>query len=155
MGKLFFLNQSAVTEEFHSQLRNSFRNIKREKGYSKPPFNQPNSNNRCNERNGWKPKTYFRCGSEDHFITKFQEPDTSDEKVHWNTENPKTHTYRLTKIDKMSDNSTDESESQKIYKSMARMSTNAESPIRNYGIISQLTNCILGLGVTCHMTPDI
>ena len=43
-------------------------------------------------------------------------------------ENPKTHVYRLTKIDKMSYRSTDESKSQKIYASMACMSTNEKSP---------------------------
>ena len=53
-----------------------------------------------------KPDSCFRCGSEDHFITNFPKPDTSDNKVHWNTEKPKTCTYRSTKIDKTSENST-------------------------------------------------
>ena len=35
------------------------------------------------------------------------------------------------------------------------MSTNAESPSRNYGDSSKLTNYILYSGATCHMTPDI
>ena len=38
---------------------------------------------------------------------------------------------------------------------MALMSTNAESFRRHFGDSSQLTNCILGSGATCHMTPDI
>ena len=38
---------------------------------------------------------------------------------------------------------------------MAHISSNAESPVRDYGYISQLTNCILDSGETCHMTPDI
>ena len=38
---------------------------------------------------------------------------------------------------------------------MARMSSNAESPRRNYVDIYQLTNWILYSGVTCYMTPDI
>ena len=38
---------------------------------------------------------------------------------------------------------------------MALMSTNAESPRRNYGDILQLTNYILDSGATCQMTPEI
>ena len=38
---------------------------------------------------------------------------------------------------------------------MARMSPNEESPRRNYGYSSQLTNWILDSSVTCHMTPEI
>ena len=38
---------------------------------------------------------------------------------------------------------------------MAHMSSNAESPRRNYGDSSQLTNWILDLGVTCHITSEI
>ena len=39
-------------------------------------------------------KTCFRCGLEDHFIANCPKPETSDKKVHWNTENPKlVHTY--------------------------------------------------------------
>ena len=61
----------------------------------------------------------------------------------------------LKKIDKTSENSTDEIESQKIYASMARMSNNAESPRRNYGDSSQLANWMIDSGETCHMTPEI
>ena len=35
------------------------------------------------------------------------------------------------------------------------MYINAESPRRNYGDSSQLTNCILYSGATCHITPEI
>ena len=96
-----------------------------------------------NERNDRKPNTCFVCGSEDHFITNSHKLDTLDKKVHRNRENPKTRAYRSKKIDKTMENSTDESDSQKIYTSMARMSTNAESPRENYGYSSQLTNWIL------------
>ena len=63
----------------------------------------------------------------------FPKPDTSDKKVHWNTKKPKTCAYISKKIHKTPENSTDESESQNIYVSMARMSTNAKTPRRNYG----------------------
>ena len=55
----------------------------------------------------------------------------------------------------MTENSSDKSESQKIYRSMARVSSNAESIRVNDGYSSQLTNYILDSGTTCHMTPDI
>ena len=67
----------------------------------------------------------------------------------------KTHAYRSKKVYKTSKNSTDESESQNIYASMEGMSINAETPRRNYGYSSQLTNCILNSGVTFHMKPEI
>ena len=70
-------------------------------------------------------------------------------------EKPKTCSYIWKKIDKTPEKITDESESQKIYASMARMSNNAECPRRYYGDSSQLTNWILDSGATCHMTPDI
>ena len=44
---------------------------------------------------------------------------------------------------------------QKIYASMARMSNNDKFPSGNFGVSSQLTNCILDSGATCHVTPDV
>ena len=43
----------------------------------------------------------------------------------------------------------------KIYVYMAHMYSNAESPERNYGDSSQLTNWILESGLTCHMKAEI
>ena len=43
---------------------------------------------------------------------------------------------------------------QKIYASMARMSSNDERSSKEYGDSSQLNNCILDSGETCHMTPE-
>ena len=108
-----------------------------------------------NARNTRKPIMCFRCGSEKHFIANFPKPDTSDKKVHWNMEKPKSCVYRLTKIYKTLEKSTGESQSQKTYVSMTRMSTNAESTRRNYGDSLELTNWILDSGTTCCMTPDI
>ena len=68
---------------------------------------------------------------------------------------PTTHAYRSKKIDKTLKKITYKSKSHKIYASMARMSSNSESPGINYGYNSQLTNWILDSGATCHMTPDI
>ena len=42
-----------------------------------------------------------------------------------------------------------------IYASMARMSVNDESPSRNSGDSSQLTNWILDSVATCHITPHV
>ena len=38
---------------------------------------------------------------------------------------------------------------------MAQMSSNGKCPSENYGDSSQLTNWILDLGATCHMTPEV
>ena len=38
---------------------------------------------------------------------------------------------------------------------MARMSGNNESSVRNFGDSSKLINCILDLGLTCHMKPQV
>ena len=92
---------------------------------------------------------------EDNFIANFPKLDTSDKKVHCNMENPKICAYRSTKIDKTLEKITYESESQKIYASMARMSTSEEINRRDYGYISQLTNWILDSGATCYTTPEI
>ena len=44
---------------------------------------------------------------------------------------------------------------QKIYTSMASMSSNDECSSENYGDSSQFTNWILDSGATCHMTPTV
>ena len=98
-----------------------FKKKRKDKVHKKSPFNPSNSNNKCNERNGRKPNTCFICGLEDHFIENCPKSYTPDKKVHWNTEKPKSLAYRLTKIDKTSENSKYESESQKIYASMAHI----------------------------------
>ena len=92
---------------------------------------------------------------EDNFIANFPKPETSDKKVHWNNKNPKTCAYRSKKIDKISENSTDQNYSHKIYRSMAHMYSNSENPRRYFGDSSQLTNWVLGSGATFHMKPDI
>ena len=89
------------------------------------------------------------------FHFKFSKPDTSDKKVHSNTKKTKNCTYISKKIYKTSENSKYESNSQKIYLSMARMFKNAESTRNNYGDSSQLISCILDSGATFHMTPEI
>ena len=44
---------------------------------------------------------------------------------------------------------------QKIYESMARMSSNDECPSGNFGDNLQLTYWILDSGATCHMKPEV
>ena len=73
---------------------------KRKRLYNKPPFNPRNSNNMHNECNGWKQSMCFICVSEDHFIAIFPKTIDLDKNVHWNTEKPKTCSYRSRKIDK-------------------------------------------------------
>ena len=57
--------------------------------------------------------TCFIFGTEDHYITNIPKLNTSDKKVHWNRENPKTGAYWL----KMLENRTDQRDSYKIYAS--------------------------------------
>ena len=109
-----------------------FKKQQKEKGYEKPPFIPRNYNNNHNERNSQKPNTCFRCRLEDNFIADRPNPDNLDNKVHWNTENHKTHAYISSKTDKKLENSTDQIESQKIYASMKHMSSNAEIPRINH-----------------------
>ena len=52
----------------------------------------------------------------------------------------------------MSENISNQRESQKIYASMARLSSNEEKPIRKYGDILQYNNCILYSSAACHTT---
>ena len=73
----------------------------------------------------------FRCGSEDHFVANFPKPDASDKKIHWNTENLETRAYISNKMDKKSENSAYERESQKIYASIVRKSSNVEIHKKN------------------------
>ena len=70
-------------------------------------------------------------------------------------EKPKTCAYILARIDNTSGKSIDQSESQKIYASMAHISSNAESPRRDFGDRLELTNWILDSGATCHMRTEI
>ena len=61
----------------------------------------------------------------------------------------------MTKIDKTLEKNTDKNYSQNTYMSMARIFSNIESRRRYFWYSSQLTNWVLDLGATCHMTPDI
>ena len=92
--------------------------FKQQINLKKSTLNSRNSKNKYTKHNGQKLNTYFRCGSEDHFIANFQKPDTSDNKVHWNTEKSKICTYRSKKLDKMSENSTYERDPQNTYMSI-------------------------------------
>ena len=55
----------------------------------------------------------------------------------------------------MSDNSTDQSEYQNIYTSMAPMSSNAEIHIRYFEYSLQLSNWIIDSGATCHIKSEM
>ena len=113
------------------------------------------SNNKHTECNNQKPDTCFRCGSEHRFITNYQKPNTSEKKVHQNTENPKTRAYIQTKIYNTLDISTDQIKSQNIYAPISRMYSNAESSRKYFVDSSQQTSQILDSDATCHMTTEI
>ena len=89
----------------------------------------------------------FRCGSEDHMIATFPNPQKDIEKqrkqVRFNE-----------KGNRACDNSENNSD-QNIYASMAQMSGNDKRLSEKYSDSSQLSNWILDYGATCHMTPEI
>ena len=93
------------------------------------------------------PRKCFICGSEDHTIAKCPKL-------------PKDNKKRRKQVgfNKKGNRACDNGENnddQKIYASMARMSRNEKRSSDNYGDSSQLTNWILDLGATCHMTPEV
>ena len=102
------------------------------------------SSNRQMERTPWK---CFRCGSEDHMIAKFPKPPKYNEKrrgqVHFNE-----------KGNRACDNGKNNDDN-KIYASMARLSSNDERKSEKYDDSLQLTNWILDWGATCHMTQEV
>ena len=93
------------------------------------------------------PRKCFRCGSEDHMITKFPKPPKDNEKR-------KKQVCFNEKVNRACDNVKNNSD-QKIYVSMARMSGNDKRSSENYGDSSQLTNWILDQVSTCHMTLEV
>ena len=52
-------------------------------------------------------------------------------------------------------NNSEDNDDHKIYISMAQMSSDDERKSVKYGDSSQLTNWILDLGATCHMTLEV
>ena len=102
------------------------------------------SSNRNSER---PPRKCYRCGSEDHMIAKCPKPPKDNDKqrkqVHFNE-----------KVNRACDNG-ENNDDHKIYASMARMSSDDKRKSVKYGDSLQLNNCILRLGATCHMTPEI
>ena len=89
----------------------------------------------------------YRCGSEDHLIVKCPKPPKDSEKKLKSDKSKE-------KGNRACDNSDDENDL-KVYASMARTSNDDVSKNNDYGDSSQLTNWILDLGATCHMTPEV
>ena len=90
-------------------------------------------------------RKFFRCGSEDHLISKCPKPPKDNQK--------RRKQVRLNEKGNCAcDNGKNKSD-QKIYASMARIFGNDECPSGSFGDSSQLTNWIFNSGATCHMTP--
>ena len=93
------------------------------------------------------PRKCFRCGSEDHIITKCPNPPKDNEK--------RLKEVCLNEKGNRECNNRKNTNDKKMYASMARMSRNDKLSSENYGDSSQFTNWILDLGATCHMTPEV
>ena len=93
----------------------------------------------------------FRWGSVDHLISKCSKPPKDNKKeqktVFFNE--------RCNRAFQKEFDNGDNDKDKKIYEFMARMSGNNESSVRNFGDSSKLINCILDLGLTCHMKPQV
>ena len=101
------------------------------------------SSNRQMERT---PRKCFRCGSEDHMIAKCPNPPIDNEK--------RRNQVRFNEKAERACNNGKNNYDHEIYASIARMYSNDERSSENYGDSSLLTNWILHLGATCHMTPE-
>ena len=93
------------------------------------------------------PRKCFRCGSEDHLITKFPKPPNENQK--------RQNQVRFNKKGNCACDSKENKSAQKIDAYMAHMSGNDECPSEKFGNSSQLTNWILDSGATCHITPQV
>ena len=93
------------------------------------------------------PRKCFRCGSEDHMIAKCHNPPKDNDK--------RRNQVRFNEKGNCACDNGKNNYDQKIYASMARMSSNDERSSEKYGDSLQLTNWILYLGATCHMTPEV
>ena len=103
------------------------------------------------QRTEHTPLKCFWYGSEDHLIAKCPKPHKYNEKC-WKQVRFSERDNRASQ--KECDNG-DKNNYQKIYASIERMYDNYESPSRDFGDSSQLTNLILDSGATCHMTPHV
>ena len=102
------------------------------------------SSNRNTER---PPRKCFRCGYEEHMITKYSKPLKDNEK--------RRRQVRFNEKGNRACNNGKNKDDNKIYASMARMSSNDEHSSEKCGDSSQLTNWVLDSGATCHMTPEV
>ena len=93
------------------------------------------------------PRKCFRWGSEDHMIEKCSKPPKDNDKR-------RKQLCSNEKVNLACDNGKN-NDDQKIYSSMAKMSSNDERSSENYGDSLQLTIWVLDLVATCHMTPEV
>ena len=97
------------------------------------------------------PHKCFINGSEYHLIVKFPKPPQDNKKrlkqVHFSE--------RGNCASQKECENSDNDNNQNIYASMARMSDNDKRPSKYFSDSSQLTNCILDSGSTCHIIPQV
>ena len=118
-----------------------FKRIRKEKEKARTVDVSSNINSECT------PRKCFICGSEDHMIAKCPYPPKDNKKR-------RKQVCLNEKGNRACDNGED-NDNHKIYASMTHMSSDDKRKSVKYHDSSQLTNWILDLGATCHMTPEV
>ena len=124
----------------HSALK-CFKRIRQEEKKARAVGVSSNKNSDHPARN------FYRCGSEDHMISKFPKPPKDSEK--------RRKSVRFNEKGNLACNNSKNNNDHKIYASMARMSSNEKCSSEKYGESLQLTSWILYSGATFHMTPEV
>ena len=93
----------------------------------------------------------FRCGSEDHLISKCPKPPKENKKLRKQVR----FSERGNRVYQKEYDNGDNDNDQNKYSSMARMSDNNKIRSKDFGDSSQLNNCILDSEATCHMKPQV
>ena len=104
-----------------------------------------------NRRTERTPCKCFRCGSEDHLISKCPKPPKDNEKRRKQVRFSERGNRASQKECDNGNNDNDKN----IYASMSHLSDNDKSAGRYFGHSSQLNNWIFDSGATCHMTPQV
>ena len=104
-----------------------------------------------NKRTERMPRKCFKCGSEDHLISKCPKSPKENEKIPEQV----CLSERVNRELQKECNNGKIKKDQKTYAYMAHMSDNDEYSSTDFGDSAQLTSCILYSGEMCHIMPQL